>query len=149
VTAVGAALHHMLTARQIEGWRMEELKVRTWDGNVWGRLDDLQRGRGERGDGGFSMKPDDSCVVDLKVGTKIGRKLLLSDGEEPVYRFISTNGDTGIHKVKLVRTNAGTSEGLAIATVDGRPAAGFELIVDQLDDKTEEFWQDNGRLVYE
>lgn len=149
VTAVGAALHHMLTMGQIDGWRMKELQVRMWDGNVWGRLDDLQRGRGERGDGGFSMRSDGSCVVDLRVGTKIGRKLLLSDGEESVYRFISTNGDTGIHKVKLVRTNAGTSEGLAIAAVDGKSASGFELAVDQLDDRTEEFWQDNGRLVYD
>ena len=148
VTAVGAALHHMLHAGKIKGWRIKPLRVLSAKAIEWGKFEDLQNG-----EDGFHVREGGFHDLKLAVGTQIGKKLSLSDGEEPVYRFVNLGDsvDESVHQVRLTSKHDGMSEGLSLAAVDGKPAerSGYALVVDQLDPKEKEFWQDTGILFKE
>ena len=148
VTSVGAALHHMLSAGVIKGWKMAPigLSLSCVKGSQWGIFEDLQNG-----DPAFAFNSDNRVTLKIRSGTQIGKKLRFSDREEPVYRFVNVlnKNDDQIHQVVLSRYNDGNSEGLKIESVDGGKVdvTVYRLLVDQMNETELGFWQDTGNLL--
>ncbi len=151
VTVVGAAIHHMLSEkeeRRIAGLQIAELETASAETHAWGRFVDMIRNPKENK--GETWRDNTIEMKKLRHDDRIGKRQSLSGGVEPVYRFVNKNdpADDKDHIVKFRRKVSRGSEGLDIVSVDGKPSTDYKLVVDQLDSREWEFWQDSGRLIF-
>ena len=148
VTAVGAAIHHMLSFGYIAGVAIDGAEMDASDSatHAWGRLEELLT------DPEKNKKVEMKFELELCHNDRIGKYHPMSRNVESVYRFEQVKGrrdhdNKKKYVVKFERRVQNGSEGLVIVSVDGNENyEGFLLKVDQLNSEDWEFWQDSGQL---
>ena len=159
VTAVGAALSHMLTECAVSNWQLWPMEIALSNISTWGLMQDLMPGRGGA-DKAFEFRRTSTPgiyetrrpVQALSSGIRIGRVTELNKMPEPVYELVAPDG-IELSIVFLLNTGNGGLEkleiGCAVDSSGTDVTSECRLKPNQMseDADTREFWQDSGRVV--